>query len=122
MMMIWNDTDTGQSGISVTVPDRQTLLDDLRYRFEQGKGFSVATLNLDHVVKLRHNPAFCKAYAAQTHVTADGNPIAWLSRLAGQKDVCLVSGDTSSAPVRDSCFSRQPLLFRTLTCGGLCCV
>jgi exopolysaccharide biosynthesis WecB/TagA/CpsF family protein len=60
-------------------------------RLRAGLGFCVATLNLDHVVKLRHDPSFRAAYAAQSHVTADGNPIVWLSRLAGRR-IELVTG------------------------------
>lgn len=47
-----------------------------------GTGFALATLNLDHLVKLKASPEFREAYAAQDLVTADGNPIVWLSNLA----------------------------------------
>ena len=50
-MMIWSDDETG--GVTVTVRNQAALLDDMAQRFERGEGFSVATLNLDHVVKLR---------------------------------------------------------------------
>lgn len=96
--MIWSHTDAG-GAIAVTVPDRASLLGDIAARFEAGEGFSVATLNLDHVVKLSRDPAFRAAYGAQTHVTADGNPIVWLSRLAGQGGVRLVPGSELIDPV-----------------------
>lgn len=96
-MMIWSETPTGP--VTVTVPDQTVLLADLGQRLAAGHGFSVATLNLDHVVKLERDPAFRAAYAAQTHVTADGNPIVWLSRLAGQKTVCLVPGADVITPL-----------------------
>ena len=67
--------------ISVTVPDQASLLSDLETRLTAREGFSVATLNLDHAIKLKRDPAFRAAYAAQTHVTADGNPVVWLLRL-----------------------------------------
>lgn len=70
-------------GIAVTAPDREALLSDLATRLGRGQGFSIATLNLDHAVKLDRDPAFAAAYAAHSHVTADGNPIVWLDRLAG---------------------------------------
>jgi len=66
-------------------PTAETLLADVRDRLRAGKGFAVATLNLDHVVKLRHDPAFRAAYAAHTHITADGAPVVWLERLAGRR-------------------------------------
>lgn len=96
--MIWSDPEPGQRAITVTVPDIEAFLADIARRFETRRGFSVATINLDHVVKLRRDPAFRAAYAAQTHVTADGNPIVWLSRLAGQK-VSLVPGSELVEPV-----------------------
>ena len=49
-MMIWSETETGRGSITVTVPDRTALLNDLSRRLDEGKGFSVATLNLDHAV------------------------------------------------------------------------
>lgn len=44
------------------------------------ESFSAVTLNVDHLVKLRRNPAFNKAYQAARFVTADGAPVAWLAR------------------------------------------
>lgn len=93
-MTIWST----ENAVSVTAPDRDTLLADIAARLRRGAGFSVATLNLDHVVKLARDPDFRAAYAAQTHVTADGNPIVWLSRLAGER-VSLVPGSELIDPV-----------------------
>ena len=83
----------------MTVPNTAALLDDLGRRFDTGTGFSVATLNLDHVVKLTNDPDFQSAYTQHTHVTADGHPIVWLSRLAGQKDISLVPGSELILPL-----------------------
>lgn len=71
--------------VVVNTPSRSALLAEIEARLGAGQGFSVATLNLDHVVKLRRDPVFRRAYAAMSHVTADGNPIVWLSRLAGYR-------------------------------------
>jgi exopolysaccharide biosynthesis WecB/TagA/CpsF family protein len=73
------------TGVVLNTPSAPALLADMRARLAAGRGFTVATLNLDHVVKLRRDPAFCKAYAAHSHVVADGNPIVWLARLSGQE-------------------------------------
>ncbi len=43
-------------------------------------GFTVFTLNLDHLAKLRSNAAFQAAYKTADLVTADGAPVAALSR------------------------------------------
>lgn len=48
-----------------------------------GPAFSVFTINLDHVVKLRRLPAFRTAYASARYVLADGWPIALAGRLRG---------------------------------------
>jgi exopolysaccharide biosynthesis WecB/TagA/CpsF family protein len=96
--MIWSEGEKGS--VTVTVPDQDALLADLAQRFAARQGFSVATLNLDHVVKLSQNPQFRDAYCAQTHVTADGNPIVWLSRLAGQ-NVDLLPGSELIDPLVD---------------------
>jgi len=84
--------------IVVTAGDRQALMADLESRLAEGQGFSLATLNLDHIVKIRHNLAFRAAYARHSHVTADGNPIVWLCRFAGQK-VDLIPGSELIDPV-----------------------
>lgn len=74
----------GGDSVHVSVRDRDTLLQRIEARLAAGQGFTVATLNLDHMVKLHGSSTFRRAYAAQDFVVADGNPIAWLSRLAGQ--------------------------------------
>jgi len=83
---------------AVTVPSAAALLADLETRLSAGEGFAVATLNLDHVVKLRRDPAFRAAYARHGLVTADGNPIVWLHRLAGRR-IELVQGADLVRPV-----------------------
>lgn len=84
--------------IAVTAPSQGALMDDLEARLLAGKGFSLATLNLDHIVKIRRNAAFRSAYARHSIVTADGNPVVWLCRLAGQ-DVALIPGADLIDPV-----------------------
>ena len=96
--MIWNHSDKGRA-VTVNVRDCSSLLADLAHRFDTGLGFTVATINLDHVVKLARNPAFREAYATHSHVTADGNPIVWLERLSGRSDIALTPGSELIAPV-----------------------
>jgi exopolysaccharide biosynthesis WecB/TagA/CpsF family protein len=86
----------------VTVSSQADLLRDLRARLIAGDGFGVATMNLDHVVKLRRSDVFRCAYAAHSHVTADGRPIVWLSALAG-RPVELVTGSDLVAPLAGLC-------------------
>lgn len=83
----------------VNFPTEAALLADMEACLARGQGFAVATLNLDHVVKLRRNPTFRAAYQAHSHVVADGNPIVWMARLSGRRDVTLVPGSELIAPV-----------------------
>jgi N-acetylglucosaminyldiphosphoundecaprenol N-acetyl-beta-D-mannosaminyltransferase len=90
----------------VNVPSQADLLADLRDRLRQGAGFAVATLNLDHVVKLRRDPGFRTAYLHHSHVTADGRPVVWLSRLAGG-GIALVTGSDLVDPLAELCADTQ---------------
>ncbi|MBN8292236.1 WecB/TagA/CpsF family glycosyltransferase [Rhodobacter sp. NTK016B] len=78
--------------------DSAALLAEVRRRFRADEGFALATINLDHLVKLARDPAFREVYAAQDLVCADGNPIVWLSKLAG-KPVSLVPGSDMVVPL-----------------------
>lgn len=100
-VMNWVTQQTGAAPVTVTIPTRAALMSSIRRHLEEERGFSVATLNLDHVVKLTYDPAFRAAYAAHTHVIADGNPIVWLSRLAGQETVSLVPGSELISPLAE---------------------
>lgn len=84
--------------IDVNMPDAAALLAEVRRRMRATEGFALATLNLDHLVKLARDPAFREIYAKQDLVCADGNPIVWLSRLAG-KPVSLVPGSDMVIPL-----------------------
>lgn len=88
------------------MPDRETLLEDVRHRLRNRVGFAVATLNLDHLVKLRQAASFRAAYRRQDLVTADGNPIVWLSRLAG-RPVSLVTGSDLVEPLAEVAAQEQ---------------
>lgn len=89
---------TAPERLGVNVADADSLLALVRSRLSAGDGFALATVNLDHVVKLRDPGPFRTAYAAQDFVVADGNPIVWLSRLAG-KPVELVPGSDMVLPL-----------------------
>ncbi|MCC6305026.1 MAG: WecB/TagA/CpsF family glycosyltransferase [Rhodobacteraceae bacterium] len=81
----------GPHRIAITTPDQARLLDLVGARLARGQGFALATLNLDHLVKLGRDADFAAAYAAHEFVVADGNPVVWLSRLGGKR-VALVPG------------------------------
>lgn len=90
--------DPSPGRIRITTPTRAGLLAEIETHFDRGEGFTLATLNLDHAVKLGRDTAFREAYLAQDLVVADGNPVVWLSRLAG-REVELVPGSELIAPL-----------------------
>lgn len=87
--------------VAVNVPDAATLLAEVRARLRRGEGFALATINVDHLVKLHRSDAFLAAYGAQDLVVADGNPIVWLSRLA-RSPVSLVPGSEMVLPLSEA--------------------
>jgi len=95
-----DDTDAEVTPVVVNVPCKDALLADIEQRLKTNDGFCIATLNLDHVAKFARMPAFRSAYRRHSHVTADGTPIVWLSRLAGH-DIRLVPGSELIEPVAD---------------------
>lgn len=98
-----------QTVISITQPDTAALLHEVGARLRARHGFALATINLDHLVKLARSTEFRQAYAAQDLVVADGNPIVWLSRLAG-RPVRLVPGSDMVIPlVREAAAAGAPV-------------
>ncbi|WP_264212666.1 WecB/TagA/CpsF family glycosyltransferase [Leisingera thetidis] len=84
--------------VAVNIPRRDLLDAEIRARFKARQGFALATVNLDHLVKLAESPAFLATYQAQDLVVADGRPIVWLSRIA-RRPVELVPGSDMVLPL-----------------------
>lgn len=68
--------------IHINVATTAKLWKTVTKKLHSGQGFALATLNLDHLVKLSDSKGFREAYAKQDIIVADGNPIVWLSLLA----------------------------------------
>lgn len=90
--------ETAQGPIMVNVPNHAQLQQEISDRLKQNQGFALATINLDHLVKLNTDPVFYDAYHKHDLVVADGNPIVWLSQIAGQH-VELVPGSDLVVPL-----------------------
>lgn len=84
--------------IPITIPTQSNLVDEVRRRLLRGQGFALATINLNHLVEQRRSQRFAAACAAHDLTVADGNPIVWLSRLAG-RNVDLVTGSDNLRPL-----------------------
>ncbi len=74
----------GSTNIAINVTNHTRLLALLSQKLCDHDGFALATLNLDHVTKLNDSDAYRRAYSTHDIVVADGNPIVWLSRIAGR--------------------------------------
>lgn len=92
--------------VEVNIPTRAALFQAVEEKFAQGEGFALATLNLDHLTKLPHDPAFAEGYAAQDLVVADGRPIVWLSQLARQP-LELIPGSDLVIPLAETAARMQ---------------
>jgi N-acetylglucosaminyldiphosphoundecaprenol N-acetyl-beta-D-mannosaminyltransferase len=86
--------------IPVNMPNKAALLRAVQNKFRRREGFALATINLDHLVKLAKDHSFRPVYAAQDLVVADGNPIVWLSKLA-RRPVELVPGSDLVVPLAE---------------------
>ncbi|MDE2578149.1 MAG: WecB/TagA/CpsF family glycosyltransferase [Hyphomicrobiales bacterium] len=71
------------AGVAINLSNAQEAVAAAVDDAARGSGFTLFTLNLDHVVKLRENPDFVAAYRRASYVTADGWPIAWLGNRGG---------------------------------------
>ena len=78
-------------GQAINIASQDDLIGRMQCRMRNGHGFSVFTLNLDHLVKRRADENFRAIYARATFVTADGVPLLGLARKQG-KTVGLATG------------------------------
>lgn len=84
--------------VGINIRDSAALLDRVGDNLTTGQGFAIATLNVDHLQRLGEDAAFGRAYMAHDLICADGNPIVWLSRLAGER-ISLVPGSDLVVPL-----------------------
>lgn len=78
-------------------------------RARSALGFTVFTLNLDHLVKLREEQAFRRAYAGASLVTADGAPIAALASMQGMKVERTTGSDIVVPLAKAACDAAVPV-------------
>lgn len=97
--------------VRLTGPTQAQVLGQMDRSLRAGRGFAVATLNLDHLVKLRDDSRFRDAYAAHDIVTADGNPIVWLARAAGERVELVPGSDLMLPALRVAAAADAPVGF-----------
>ena len=67
-------------GWPINITSLENAISEVVAAAERKESFSLVTMNVDHLVKLRRSPAFRNAYRMARFVTADGAPVAWLAR------------------------------------------
>ncbi|WP_018181161.1 WecB/TagA/CpsF family glycosyltransferase [Kaistia granuli] len=82
----------------VNIGTQADLIDRIIADAKAGRGGTVFTLNLDHLVKLRSDAGFRTAYDAATYVSADGSPVVKIARRQGAP-VDLVTGADLVVPL-----------------------
>jgi exopolysaccharide biosynthesis WecB/TagA/CpsF family protein len=88
-------------GWPINTPDMHTAIVAVIKRAKAREAFSVFTLNLDHLVKLRSDERFRLAYREADIVTADGAPVAWLARLQ-DRSIVRATGSDMLLPLLDA--------------------
>lgn len=101
-------------GQGINCPNLVAAVTAIIDRAKRADAFTVFTLNLDHLVKLRRNSAFRRAYDNAGIVTADGAPIAWLARFQDAKVERTTGADLLVPLVEAAAEARLPVfLFGT---------
>jgi N-acetylglucosaminyldiphosphoundecaprenol N-acetyl-beta-D-mannosaminyltransferase len=90
-------------------------LDEIEALVVAGRGGSVFTPNVDHVVNVDASPSFRDAYAAASLSLADGQPLVWTSRLLGAPLPEKISGSDLVLPLMERAAARG---WRVYLLGG----
>jgi N-acetylglucosaminyldiphosphoundecaprenol N-acetyl-beta-D-mannosaminyltransferase len=90
-------------------------LDEIEALVAAGRGGSVFTPNVDHVVNADDNASFRDAYAAASLSLADGQPLVWVSRLLGARLPEKISGSDLVFPLMERAAARR---WRVYLLGG----
>lgn len=95
--------------VTVNIADYSQLVANVSARLAARQGFALATINLDHLVKLRRSARFRAAYVEQDLIAADGNPVVWFSRLAGRSVHLLPGSDVLVPLAREAARAGVPV-------------
>lgn len=101
-------------GWTINIADQGQAVAEIVEAAAQGESFSIFTLNLDHLYKLKRQPLFRAAYASARFVTADGAPVAFLASLKGVRVERTTGSDLVVPLSKAAAENRLPLyLFGT---------
>lgn len=103
----------------VNVPDAEAAVSAIFGQLELGSTFLVCTLNLDHLVKLRCDREFRKAYSQAAIVTADGFPIVLAGRMQGVSVVRTPGADLIEPLCEEAATRKIPVFLLGSSPGAL---
>lgn len=98
-------------GWVVNVADEASALRAVIDDAVKGESFSLVTLNVDHLVKLREDEAFRNAYRAARYVTADGAPVARIARRSDPRVQRVTGADLFVPLCREAARAGAPVFF-----------
>jgi exopolysaccharide biosynthesis WecB/TagA/CpsF family protein len=70
-------------GVEINLATKRAARAEVARRAFRQNGFTLFTLNLDHIAKLESDPDFRAAYERANLITADGWPIVWFAKRDG---------------------------------------
>ncbi len=95
--------------------NRAEALDAIVRLVREGRGGTVFTPNVDHIVQAQHNAAFREAYGRTTLSLVDGTPVLWAARWLGTPLPEKLSGSDLFDPLIERA-AREG--FRVVLLGG----
>lgn len=96
---------------AVNIGAQSDLINLITFDALTGRGGTVFTLNLDHLVKLEHDAAFRAAYESATYVSADGAPVVAMARQQGADIVRVTGADLVRPLCAAAALARIPVHF-----------
>jgi N-acetylglucosaminyldiphosphoundecaprenol N-acetyl-beta-D-mannosaminyltransferase len=101
--------------LEVDALDRSQALDAIVRVVREGRGGTVYTPNVDHIVQAEHDEAFRAVYDRATLSLVDGTPVLWAARLLGTPLPEKLSGSDMFEPLLQRAVREQ---MRVVLLGG----
>ena len=101
--------------LELDVLNRDEAIDAVVRLVREGRGGTVFTPNVDHIVQAEHNEAFRQAYARTALSLVDGTPVLWAAKLLGTPLPEKLSGSDMFDPLLERA-AREGL--RVVLLGG----